>query len=76
MYFFIQEVIYSIYINLFSFHAGDCIKTYSSLIVSSKIVNPFVYLLKRGLRSYIARKTFLNELFAKFKIGRSLVLLS
>ena len=40
----IQVVIYSLYINLFSLLAGDCIKTNSSLIVSSKIVNPFVYL--------------------------------
>ena len=43
---FIQVVIYSIYINLFSLHAGDCRKTDSSLIVSSKIVNPSVYLSK------------------------------
>ena len=44
---YIQVVIYSIYINLFSLHAGDCIKTNSSLIVS-KIVHPFAYLLKIG----------------------------
>ena len=43
---FIQVVIYSIYNNLFSLHAGDCRKTDSSLIVSSKIVNPSVYLSK------------------------------
>ena len=29
-------------------HAGDCIKTNSSLIVSSKIVHPFAYLFKIG----------------------------
>ena len=43
---FIQVVICSIYNNLFSLHAGDCRKTDSSLIVSSKIVNPSVYLSK------------------------------
>ena len=43
-----MKVIYYIYINLFSLHAGDCIKTNSSLIVSSKIVHPFAYLLKIG----------------------------
>ena len=43
---FIQVVIYSIYNNLFSLHAGNCRKTDSSLIVSSKIVNPSVYLSK------------------------------
>ena len=45
---YIQVVIYSIYINLFSLHAGDCIRANSVLIVSSKIVHPFAYLLKIG----------------------------
>ena len=50
---YIQVVIYSIYINLFSLHAGDCIKTNSSLIVSSKIVHPFAYLLTIGPTKFV-----------------------
>ena len=65
---YIQVVIYSIYINLFSLHAGDCMKTNSNLIASFRL---FI-----EDRSYIVRTIFLNELFAKLKIGESLVLLS
>ena len=65
---YIQVVVYSIYINLFSLHAGDCMKTNSNLIASFRL---FI-----EDRSYIVRIIFLNELFAKLKIGESLVLLS
>ena len=41
-------VIYSVYIKLFSLHAGGFMKTNSSLIVSSEVVSPFAYLLKMG----------------------------
>ena len=66
---YIQVVIYSIYINLFSLHAGDCIKTNSSLIVSSKIVHPFAYLLKIGPTSFV--QFFLTNYLRNWRLVRA-----
>ena len=66
---YIQVVIYSIYINLFSLHAGDCIRTNSILIVSSKIVHPFAYLLKIGPTQFV--QFFLTNYLRNWRLVRA-----
>lgn len=66
---YIQVVIYSIYINLFSLYAGDCIRTNSILIVSSKIVHPFAYLLKIGPTQFV--QFFLTNYLRNWRLVRA-----
>ena len=78
---FIQVVIDSIYVNFIFFACWGLYKSQFQLIVSSKLVIKILSLIYYRYfvivdRSHIVRKTFLNESFAKFKISRSLVLLS
>ena len=78
---FIQAVIDSIYINFIFFACWGLYKSQFQLILSSKLVIKILSLIYCRYfvivdRSHIVRKTFLNESFAKFKISRSLVLLS